>query len=522
MIQPGDPSNGDHSDGDHPDLAVLTSAEMRAAEQAAFARGLPSFEAMRRAGVAVADTIAARWPAGGRAVHVLCGPGNNGGDGFIAAEALRAAGYQVVVHAVRGRSDYAGDAARAAASWRGHVRAPDPAILAALDESAVIIDALFGIGLDRALERKTAAIIAAANASPATVVAIDIASGVHADDGRIMDAAIDADVTVTFNWRKRGHVLLPGAAQCGEVLVADVGFRAGDLAATNPSCRLNAPALWARHYPVPRPADHKYRRGHAVIAGGAVMTGAARLAARAARRVGLGLLTLAVPPEAWPIYAADQPGAIVRPIADPAGFAGLAGDERISALLVGSGLEPDGRTADLVRTCLALGRPLVIDGGGLTVLADGGGLAAGHAKVVLTPHEGEFGRLFPDLLACHGKLDRALEAARRTGCIVVLKGSDTVVAAPDGRAVVSGGAPPVLATAGSGDVLAGIVTGLLALGIPPFSAACMGVWLHGRAAEGFGIGLIAEDLPDRLPGALAEALPRSGRKSQSKSLAQKG
>jgi hydroxyethylthiazole kinase-like uncharacterized protein yjeF len=496
--------------GDHPELAVLTAAEMRAAEQAAFARGLPSFEAMRRAGLAVADAVMARWPAGEREIHVLCGPGNNGGDGFIAAETLRAAGYRVVVHAVRGKSAYGGDAARAASLWQGDVRTPDPAILAGLAGSAIVVDALFGIGLDRPLGAEATALAEAINASRATVVAVDIASGVHADDGRIMGAALDADLTVTFSWRKRGHALQPGAAICGEVLVADAGFEAADLATINPSTWLNAPALWSSAYPLPKPADHKYERGHAIIVGGGVMTGAARLAARAARRVGVGLLTLAVPPEAWAIYAADQPGAIVRPVRDLAAFAALAGDERISALLVGSGLEPDAHTGDLVRTCIALGRPAVIDGGGLTVLAGSNALDAGHGELVLTPHEGEFGRLFPDLVARPSKLERAAEAARRSGCVVVLKGSDTAIAAPDGRAIVSDGAPPTLATAGSGDVLAGIITGLLGLHMPPFEAAAMGVWLHARAAEGFGVGLIAEDLPDRLPAALAKALGQKG------------
>ncbi|WP_119303233.1 NAD(P)H-hydrate dehydratase [Dongia deserti] len=497
--------------GDHPDLAVLTGAEMRAAERAAFARGLPSFEAMRRAGVAVADAIMARWPVyGSGEVHVLCGPGNNGGDGFIVAETLRGAGYRVLAHAVRAKSNYAGDAARAASLWQGDVRTPDRATFAALDRSAIVVDALFGIGLDRALEGETAALNEAVNASPATVVAVDIASGVHADDGRAMGVAIDADLTVTFNWRKRGHVLQPGAGKCGETLVADVGFGAADLSAANPACWLNAPALWSSAYPLPQPSDHKYQRGHAIIVGGGVMTGAARLAARAARRVGIGLLTMAVPPEAWPIYAGDLPGAIVRPVADLAAFAAIAGDERISALLVGSGLEPDAHTGDLVRTCIAFGRPMVIDGGGLTVLAGSDALVGGHAEIVLTPHEGEFGRLFPDLVARASKIERAVQAARRTGCIIVLKGSDTVIAAPDGGTIISGCAPPTLATAGSGDVLAGIITGLLGLHLPPFLAASMGVWLHVRAAEGFGIGLIAEDLPDRLPAALAKALGRKG------------
>src|SRR6185436_19637349 len=364
--------------GDHPDLALLTGAQMRAAEQAAFARGLPSFEAMRRAGIAVADAIIERWPVAGVGdVHVLCGPGNNGGDGFITAATLRAAGYRVTVHAVRAKSEYGGDAARAAALWPGEVLKPDAAAIEALDRSAIVVDALFGIGLDRALEGETAAVIEAGNRSAATVVAVDIASGVHADDGRIMGAAIEADLTVTFNWRKLGHVLQPGAAQRGKVVVADVGFGAADLAVAKPACWLNQPALWASDYPLPKPTHHKYQRGHAVIAGGAVMTGAARLAAHAARRVGIGLLTLAVPPEAWAVYAADQPGAIVRKSGDLAAFASIAGEERITSLLIGSGLEPDGTTSDLVRTGTALSRPTVIDGGGLTVLGGNSQLVQG-------------------------------------------------------------------------------------------------------------------------------------------------
>jgi NAD(P)H-hydrate epimerase len=495
----------------HSDLALLTGAEMRAAERAAFGRGLPSFEAMRRAGVAVADAIIARWPAAGSGeVHVLCGPGNNGGDGFVAAATLHSAGYRVEVHAVRARSDYAGDAARAAALWHGEVATLDASRLAALDASSIVVDALFGIGLDRALDGDVAKAIEAVNGTRATIVAVDLPSGVQTDDGRIMGVSVRASLTVTFGWRKLGQILQPGTARCGQTLVADVGFTPADLAAAGPTRWLNAPALWSSAYPAPKPSDHKYQRGHAVIVGGAIMTGAARLAARAARRTGLGLLTLAVPPAVWPIYAADQPGAIVRLAADPSALAAVAGDERISGLLVGSGLEPDGATLELVRTCIALSRPTVIDGGGLVALAEAKLLAGDRPDIVLTPHEGEFGRLFPDLVARESKVERAMLAARRTGCTLVLKGPDTVIAAPDGRSIVSGGAPATLATAGSGDVLAGIVTGLLGLGMPPFLAAAMAVWLHGRAAKGAGLGLIAEDLPDRLPLALAKALALNG------------
>jgi NAD(P)H-hydrate epimerase len=311
---------------------------------------------------------------------------------------------------------------------------------------------------------------------------------------------------VSFGWPKRGHLLLPGAAQCGELVVADAGFGAADLAAIAAACWRNAPALWRDAYPLPRPDDHKYRRGHALIAGGAVMTGAARLAARAARRVGLGMLTMAAPRSAWPVYAQDLVGAIVRPVDDPGAVLALAGDGRVSALLVGSGLDPDQATANLVRGAMALGRPLVVDGGGLTALAGQGGIEGGRPEVVLTPHEGEFARLFPDLAGGGDKLARARGAARQSSCTIVLKGADTVIAAPDGRAVLCDLAPATLATAGSGDVLAGAVTGLLGLGLPALSAAAMGVWLHAHAARGSGLGLIAEDLPERLPAALADAL----------------
>jgi NAD(P)H-hydrate epimerase len=299
--------------------------------------------------------------------------------------------------------------------------------------------------------------------------------------------------------------------------VADVGFIAADLAAIQVSCWRNVPPLWRDAYPLPQPEDHKYRRGHALIAGGAVMTGAARLAARAARRVGLGMLTLAAPSSAWPIYAQDLAGAIVRPAADPAAILALAADPRVSAILVGSGLEPDRATADLVRGAMALGRPMVVDGGGLTALARHGGIEVGRPDIVLTPHEGEFARLFPDLAdggaGGASKVERVKAAAARSGCTTVLKGADTVVAAPDGRAVLCDPAPPTLATAGSGDVLAGAVTGLLGLGLAPLPAAAMAVWLHGQAARGFGLGLIAEDLPDRLPQALTAALSQKGENS---------
>lgn len=501
------PIGGAASVPSHPDLAVLTADEMRRAEAAAFARGLPSFEAMRRAGNAVAAEAARRWPSTAvDQVFVLCGPGNNGGDGFIAATVLRAAGYRVQVQAIAPNSARSADAQRALAGWGGAVADLDPAGLAGLGARDVVVDALFGIGQTRALAGAAAAAVEAVNRSAAAVIAVDVPSGIDADCGAVPGAAIDADITVTFNWAKRGHLLLPAAALCGDLIIADVGFVADDLSAVGATCFRNAPSLWRDLYPLPRAEDHKYRRGHAVIAGGGLMTGAARLAARAARRVGLGMLTLAVPPQSWAVYAEDQAGAIVRPAADRGAILALAGDARVTALLVGSGLEPDAATADLVRGAIAFSRPLVIDGGGLTALAQHGGLTGGRPDIVLTPHEGEFARLFPDLGAAGCKLDRARAAAARCGCTLVLKGADTVIAGPDGLAILSDLAPPTLATAGSGDVLAGAVTGLLGLGLPALQAAAMAAWLHAQAASGQGLGLIAEDLPERLPAALATAL----------------
>lgn len=500
-------SDGASQFAQHPELAVLTADEMRRVERAAFARGLPSFEAMRRAGQAVAALITRRWLLGTiDRIIVLCGPGNNGGDGFIAAAALRAAGYAVQVQSVTLKAARSADATKAAAGWGDAVTSLSAKSLANLGPRSIVVDALFGIGLTRPLADDVLDVVEAVNRSGARVVAVDVPSGIDADNGAILGAAIRADITVTFGWVKRGRLLLPAAAQCGELVVADAGFTAADLGAVEVRCWRNAPALWRDAYKLPRPDDHKYRRGHALIAGGATMTGAARLAARAARRVGLGMLTLAAPAQAWPIYAQDLVGAIVRPVADNVATLALASDARVSVLLIGSGLEPDRATADLVRGAMTLDLPMVIDGGGLTALAAHGGMTGGRPDIVLTPHEGEFARLFPDLAEGASKLERARAAAERSGCTVVLKGADTVIARPDGRTILSELAPATLATAGSGDVLAGAVTGLLALGLAPLPAAAMAVWLHAEAARGFGLGLIAEDLPEQLPRALTTGL----------------
>ncbi|WP_395023008.1 NAD(P)H-hydrate dehydratase [Dongia sp.] len=481
-------------------LPVVTAAEMRAAEAALFARGTPSFDVMATAGRAVVEAIRLRWPTPFKRALVLAGPGNNGGDGFIVASELKALGLDVHVAAMQARELYSGDAARAAALWGGSIAKLEPGALAKLDEGdCVVIDAIFGIGLARPVADAVKAVIHALHGRPCPVVAVDVPSGIDADTGAVLGAAPRAALTVTFGWPKRGHLLLPGREWARDLVVADIGCRDEDLPDLAKVPRVNGTALWRNHLPLPSAADHKYTRGHALVVGGATMPGATRLASRAARRVGAGMLTVAAPREAHPYYLIDQPGLIVREAADAAALQALLEDKRFTSVLVGSGLPADSATAGAVETAAASNRALVIDGGGLTAFAGGVDALAklGRADIVLTPHEGEFARLFPDLKG--DKLVRAREAARLSGCTVVMKGADTVIVAPDGRAAINADAPAWLATAGSGDVLAGLILGLLGQGMPAFEAAAAGVSLHGMAGAAFGPGLIAEDLPELIP-----------------------
>ena len=481
-------------------MPVVTAAEMRAAEAVLFDRGTPSFDVMATAGRAVVEAIQQRWPVPFKRALVLAGPGNNGGDGFIIARELEALGWEVHVAAARPRDAYAGDAARAAALWGGSLSELEPGALARLDDGdCLVIDAIFGIGLTRPVDNEIKAVIHGLHGRPCPVVAVDVPSGVNADTGAVMGAAPRAALTVTFGWPKPGHLLLPGREWARDLVVADIGCRDEDLRDLAMIARVNGTPLWRGHLPLPSASDHKYTRGHALVVGGAAMPGATRLASRAARRIGIGMLTVAAPREAHGYYLIDQPGLIVREAADAGGVKALLEDHRFTATLVGSGLPPEPGTRAMVEAAAAANRPLVIDGGGLGAFAGAVGTLAGigRADIVLTPHDGEFGRLFPDRKG--DKLQRAREAARAIGCTVVLKGADTVIAAPDGRTAINTDAPAWLATAGSGDVLAGLILGLLGQGMPPFAAAAAGVSLHGMAGTAFGPGLIAEDLPELMP-----------------------
>jgi len=480
-----------------PDSALLTVAEMATADRFAIDSGIPGVELMANAGGAVADAIEARWSP--RPCLVLCGPGNNGGDGFVAAERLAAHGWPIRLALLGPRDGLEGDAAAHAAKWRGEVADLDPALV---DEADLVVDALFGAGLSRPLEGPALAAVERIVAFDKTCVAVDVPSGVDGDTGEIRGAAPRCALTVTFFTAKPGHLLLPGRLHCGELVVADIGIPGEALAAHPPALFRNRPALWMDHFRWPRPEDHKYARGHTVIAAGAEMTGAARLAARGALRMGSGLVSVACPRASFPIYAAAlTAGIIVRPIDGPADYARLIGDRRVSALLVGPGNGVDLGTRATAKAALATAKPCILDADALTVFADAPTelFESIRGPSVMTPHDGEFVRLFD-----HGgdRLSRARAAAGEAGAVIVSKGFDTIVAAPDGRAAITENASADLATAGAGDVLSGLIAGLLAQGMPAFEAAAAAVWLHAEAGSEFGPGLIADDLPDLLPDVL--------------------
>lgn len=485
---------------------LLTINQMYAADQAAMAAGIPGPRLMAAAGAAVASAVQTLAGEGARPrVLALCGPGNNGGDGFVAAGLLAAAGWPVRVALLGERGALAGDAAWAATQWSGAVEPATPALLADAD---IVIDALFGAGLRRPLEGAALGLVQALAASGLPVVAVDVPSGVNGDTGQVMGAAAPAQVTVTFFRRKPGHLLLPGRQLCGSLVLADIGIPSSVLGQIAPTLFANDPALWRAQYPWPRLEGHKYARGHLLLLGGAVMTGAARLAARAALRVGAGLVTLACDPSAALIYSLSQASLIVAPLDSLDGFTALLADPRRNALLLGPGAGTTGEAAALLRAAtlaaLGAGRAGVLDADIFSIFA--GDLStlqqAGlNEHWVLTPHEGEFQRLFGQIAG--SRLARAQGAARRSGAVVLLKGADTVIAAPDGRAAINHNAPPDLATAGSGDVLSGLIAGLLAQGMPAFEAACAGTWLHGESGRVAGPGLIADDLPEALRPVLA-------------------
>ncbi len=477
-----------------PPLNLVTSADMRRAETGAIAGGISVAQLMDAAGAAVAAAIRERFTP--RPTIVLCGPGNNGGDGLVVARLLAAAGWPI----------------RIARLGQGRAR-PDVSPVdfvdcepGALEGQRLVVDALFGAGLTRALEGRAREVVETIDARSLACVSVDMPSGIDGDTGRVLGAAPHAGLTVTFGRRRPGHLLMPGRLHCGEILVADIGI-ADSMFEGHPRLNENRPDLWVERFPWPQPEGNKYTRGHAVVVGGTSMTGAARLAAGGALRIGAGLVTIAARPSALSGYAAYRPSILTAALNDASNLEELLSDKRKNAVLLGPGNGLDLATRGRVLVALAARRPCVLDADALSVFEENPDLLFKSivGPCILTPHDGEYRRLFQTE---GDRLTRARAAAATSGAVVLLKGYDTVIAAPDGTAAINTNAPATLATAGAGDVLAGFAVGLLAQGMSAFDAACAATWLHGEAAAEFGPGLIAEDLAESLPKALRRLLPK--------------
>ena len=476
---------------------LLSVGEIAHADAAAIAGGIPGIDLMEAAGAAVAAAVQADFPDG--PVSVLCGPGNNGGDGFIAARLLAEAGRKVDLFLLGDPAKLKGDAALAAQRWKG----PVLPLTDTPPADAVVIDALFGAGLARPLEGAAAKLAEAVTVQGNPVVAVDVPSGVMGDSGAVDGPAFRAARTVTFCRRKPGHFLMPGKELCGRLTVADIGISDAVVDAVGAKTWVNSAEIWWPDFPRPRPRDHKYTRGHIVIWGNGQMPGAARLAAQGARRAGAGMVTIATLPEHAALFRAGAPGVLVKDVTDIKVYADFyvkGGKNQV--LVVGPGNGPDAETRARALAAVSADKPVVLDADAISAFEDRPEdlLSSLHPACVLTPHEGEFARLFPDLAG--DRLTRARRAAERAGCTVLLKGFETVIAAPDGRAIINANGTPHLATAGTGDVLAGMIAGLMGQGMAPLLAAAAAAWLHAAAAAGVGHGLIAEDIPEALPGLL--------------------
>ncbi len=481
--------------------SVLSVAQMAAADQITIAelkkRGKSGADLMEEAGLSVVREITANFQ--GTNALILCGPGNNGGDGFVIARHLKEYGWQVEVALLGEIDKLQGDAYHMATLWDGQTKPFDPDLI---DHQDLIVDAIFGTGLSKEISGNVKDVIEKANGADAYRVAVDIPSGIKGDTGEVLGIAFKADRTVTFCRQKPAHLLYPGKRCCGNVIVADIGISDRVIEQVEPDIYLNRAVNWRNSMPFPESDSHKYDRGHAVVVSGDMIhTGASRLAAVAALRVGAGLLSISSPQDALQTHASHLTAVMIRRrdqlVSD-------LQDQRLNSWCIGPAAGINQDTREAVLNILNAGKNAVLDADALSVFEDGplelfeAINARKKGKCVLTPHAGEFARIFPYLMKLD-KITAARNAAKLSGAIVIYKGADTVVAAPDGRVAISDNAPATLATAGSGDVLAGMICGLLAQKMDSFDAACASVWIHGECALEFGAGLISEDLPKLIP-----------------------
>ncbi|MCP1200713.1 NAD(P)H-hydrate dehydratase [Notoacmeibacter sp. MSK16QG-6] len=493
-------------------MHLLSTQDMGQADRLTIESGVAGVTLMRNAAEAVARLIRSIAKPD-QSIQVLCGPGNDGGDGYALGAILAAEWRDVTIYAL-GKPRPDSDAAWAKTQWGRTVHAIAEF---APHEAVLIVDALFGAGLSRDIEGDAADAIEKANQSGACIVAVDVPSGIGGDDGQVHGTAITAEHTVTFFRGKPGHWLYPGRAHCGELYVEDIGIDEKVLQIIEPRYRLNGPALWLPDLPMPQDDTHKYDRGGAaVLSGNALSTGASRLSARAAARVGAGAITLIAPERAAYIHAVHVTAIMVNQAASPKAVIERVAKGRERALVAGPGYGVGQELREIVLGCLVSNaeegpnRTIVLDADALTSFHDEPDIlfdAIGRSRhrVIMTPHSGEFARLFPDLASdSRPKTEKASRTAGRAGAIVLLKGPDTIIAEPNGRIAINTNGTPLLATAGSGDVLAGMIAGLCAQSMPGFEAACAAVWLHSEAARRFGTGLTADDLPDQLPAVLQQ------------------
>ncbi|WP_027145593.1 bifunctional ADP-dependent NAD(P)H-hydrate dehydratase/NAD(P)H-hydrate epimerase [Mesorhizobium sp. WSM3626] len=503
---------------------LLTSAEMGEADRLTIAAGPPGgIGLMRRAGQAVAAEVLRRYPAAAH-VHVLCGPGNNGGDGYVVARILAGSGVATTVWASAPPKPHS-DAVLAAVECPIK---PRPLLDFDAGSGSIVVDALYGAGLSKRLSGEAARAVDLVTDLHLPVVAVDLPSGISGDSGKVLGRSFSAELTVTFARKKPGHLLLPGRERCGEIVLADIGIGAEIIATLQPRTFENGPALWLRDWPVPAVDAHKYKRGHVgVFSGGPNATGAARLSAFGAARSGAGAVTVLSPGNAMQVNAAHLTSIMLRRADDAADIEAFVEERRPSAFVLGPGFGVGEKTQAFALALLASGKPaaastgiagLVFDADAITSFREAPDALFEAARgpdapaLVMTPHEGEFARLFPGIADdnASSKLDKARAAAARANAVIVYKGADTVIAAPDGRAAINSNGAAWLATAGSGDVLSGITAGLLAQGMPAFEAACTAVWIHAETGSRFGPGLIAEDLPLAMVPVLRELVAAGG------------